>query len=383
MTAKKVLFVVDTLAQHGAERYLYEISKILIKNGFKVDVYSIANLDGKASYYINSLEDIGVGIYLYNHLPFPHVENLIARRIVNTASYRLGNIFDKKFVQNKLDYNLLNFLKSYDIVSIIKWEVYIQKRAIFDAISHKKIHLMSGLNQYADFPYNQLPENGTHLVLMYPQQEQEFFQDRKIRSDFQIDVIPLIIDNTNWRNAYNPLKDNVLRLGIFSRIHYDQPTIFSLFIAHELKNRGLNLELYFFGRHYDELFYKHYLKTVEVLKMGSVVKFMGHIDNIPDAISKCNISLGLMNSLDSVVGYSSIELQSSGLPIVFFNVSNTGYANNDFPIILNTIKELCDKIEELWKSNSLHLLSEKTFSFSKEMYGTEHNEASVLSIFSS
>ncbi|RYE12932.1 MAG: glycosyltransferase family 1 protein [Rickettsiales bacterium] len=320
---------------------------------------------------------------MFNHLPFPDIKNSITRRIVNTASYRLGSLVNNKFVQNKLDYNLLNFLNSYDVVSIIKWEVYLQKRIIFDSILHKKIHLMSGLNQYSDFPYKELPHNKTNLILMYPQQKEEFFQEREIESLFKIDVIPLMIDNETWKNVYNPLNDGVLRLGVFSRIHPDQPTIFFLFVVHELKNRGLTLELYFFGRYYDELFYKHYLKTIEVLKIESLIKFVGHVDNIPNSINEFNIDLGLMNSFKSVVGYSSIELQSSGLPVVFFNVSSSNYIGSDFPIILNTVNELCDKIEELWISNKLRNLSERTFSYSKNTYSVRSNENSVLSVFAS
>lgn len=381
--SKSVIFVVDTLAQHGAERYLYELSKILVRNNFKVDVYSISYLDEKASYYVDVLREIGVKVYLYNYLPFPNIKNLIFRRVVNTASYRVSFLFNKKFIQNKLDYNFFDFLNSYDIVSIIKWEVYIQKRRIFDSISHKKIHLMSGLNQYTEFPYSELPKNKTNLVLMYSEQKEEFFQNKTIDNIFKLDVIPLIIDNEKWENVYNPKDDNVLRLGVFSRIHPDQPTIFFLFVIHELKNRGMNIELYFFGRYYDELFYKHYLKTVEVLKIDSLVKFVGHVENIPSTINDFNINLGLMNSFNSVVGYSSIELQSSGLPLIFFNVSTSNYVSNDFPIILNTISDLCNKIEDLWENNKLPNLSKKTFLYSKKTYGSKSNEAEVVSIFNS
>ena len=381
MSKKKVLFVVDTLAQHGAERYLYEIVKILIKNNFYVSVYSIVELSGDSAYYVDILKDLGVEIYFKSELTHPAINNPIIKKIVNSFSYRVANKLNPLYVKDKIKNNFMNTMHSYDIVSIIKWEVYIKDIISFDSISHKKIHILSAITQYVDYPYSNLPKGKTDFIVMYPEQVNEVLNNRQKREDINFFTIPLLIDNYYWPNRYNPKNDGVLRIGIFSRIQYDQPTIFILSIIHELKIRNIPVVLYFFGRYYDEKFYKHYIKTAEILKVSKDVKFMGHVEDLAEAIELNHLDIGVMNAFDSFVGYSSIELQSHGLPVIFFNITNSGYSS-EYPIIHNTIPEVSDSIEHLWKDKSkLKKMSERTFLFAKEQYGSESNTKKVIAIY--
>ncbi|RYE20280.1 MAG: glycosyltransferase family 1 protein [Sphingobacteriaceae bacterium] len=199
---------------------------------------------------------------------------------------------------------------------------------------------------------------------------------------FTFHNIPLLIDNKQWVNQYSGRENDVLRIGMFSRIHSDQPTVFSFYVIHELKRRLIPVEFYFFGRYYDASFYEYYTKIVHLLKITSEVKFMGHVIDIANAIQDSKLNVGLMNAIDYFVGYSSIEIQSHGLPVVFFNVTESGYYNNDFPIVLNYVNDVCDKIENLWKSNEIKSFSDKTFLYSKQIFGVENNMKNVLKVYS-
>jgi hypothetical protein len=379
MENKKILFVVDTLAQHGAERYLYEMVKILLRHSFSVSICSILELDANASYYVKPMQDLGANIFVISTLPHPDVQPVLLKKVINSFSYRVIRKFDPSYISQKIDDKLASVLKKYDVVSIIKWEVYIRKPAVFDKLPKKKIHIMSALAQYADYPYATLPKGKTDFILMYPEQKKEILNGREDNGEYGFSTIPLLLDNEEWINQYSPKNDGVLRIGIFSRIHHDQPTIFSLYIIHELKSRNIPVVLHFFGRYYDEAFYKHYLKTAEILKIANEVKFMGHTEDIAEAIKSNNLNLGIMNAWDSFIGYSSIELQSHGLPVAFFNVTNTGYSNSNFPFTLNTISELCNTIEKLWQtSGKLEEVSKQAFSYAKNKFGSKHNVDTVI-----
>jgi len=269
----------------------------------------------------------------------------------------------------------------YDVVSIIKWEVYKSKNVLFDKILHKKIHILSTLIQYQTNPYLNLPTTKTDFILMHPEQQNQILKNTLDYSKYKFYHIPLIIENKNWENKYNPSSDGILKLGIFARINPDQPTIFSLFIVHELKSRNIPVMLYFFGRVYNEDFFKYYQKTIEILKIKDQVKFIGHTEDLGQAIKDNNLDLGIMSSLNNLVGYSSIELQSHGLPVLFYNISDSGF-ESEFPFIRNTVSEMCEEIIELWqKKDGLKYLSDHTFLWAKEEYGIHKNHEKIKIAF--
>jgi hypothetical protein len=90
-----------------------------------------------------------------------------------------------------------------------------------------------------------------------------------------------------------------------------------------------------------------------------------------------------MNSIGGNIGYSSIEIQSYGLPILFYNISSEKYIDSDFPLVSNYLPEIIEKIERLWKTpKALDELSKKTFSMSKEIYGISNNFELITKVFS-
>jgi glycosyltransferase involved in cell wall biosynthesis len=380
---KSVVFIVDTLAQHGAERYLLELVKVLVGSNHVVAVCAIDSLLGEHSYYAKELNSLGVDISIVSELPFPNIKNKIIKRIINSFAFRVLNKIDNTFISKKRNAIILGIMKKFDEVSIIKWDVYIKNPILFDALHHKKIHVLSALPQYIHNPYIELPKSDTEFVLMYEGQKDEIVAGREIPMHYNFSVIPLLIDNESWPNCYNPKNDSVFRIGIFSRINKDQPTLFALFVIHLLKAKGLSIKLYFFGRYYDEEFYAFYLKTIEMLRITENVEFMGHTTNIPAAIYDNNLDIGLMNSMNDSIGYSSIELQSLGLPVLFYNISNDVHDSGGMPIMCNDLQELSRLIEHYCVSrNELKCFSDLTFKYAKERYGIKDNRDSIISIYS-
>lgn len=368
---QKICFVVDTLANHGAERYLFEILKSINNRNFECTVFVIRKLENSfEKHYYKYISDLGVNIIEYEVNIFRKIKIKIFNKILTSFTYRILNFIDKKYIKNKIDRLFLNCIKNFDKVIIIKWEVYFRDRHLYDMLENKFICVLSSLAQYLDNPYKELPKSNMNFILMYKEQEQEIMQGMiDTNRLYNFFTFPLVIDNNDFEYSYNPIKKG-FRIGVFSRIHYDQPTIFVFFLLHLLHSKGYkDVEIYFYGRYLDTTFYNFYNQTIKHLKINGSVFFKGHSFDIKQTIFEDQISMGIMNNINGFIGYSSIELLSFGLPVLFFNIdSNTMIKENNL-IIHNDINSLADEVI-YYKNNSdkLGYLSKKLFEFAKNKY---------------
>ena len=103
-----ICFVVDTLVQHGAEKYLFEILKAIDKTRFECKVLCVCPLTELNSYYSPLIENLGVEVleFEYKNL-FNDEPNEFLRKIKNSFSYRFIDRFIKRdYVKNKADNDL-------------------------------------------------------------------------------------------------------------------------------------------------------------------------------------------------------------------------------------------------------------------------------------
>lgn len=321
---KKILFVVDTLAQHGAERYLYEILKAIDHSKFDCSVLSTYPLNETNNYYLPLIQELGIKVdaFTLGEL-YPHVTSDFKRKLMNSLTYRwLGTTGKKEEIQQRSEEELHKKLRGYDLLSILKIEVFNRFPNVFAAYPNSVIHLLSWGIQYQENPYRLLPNRPYRFVTMIESQKDHVLEadfEHISNPEFDFFQFPLILDLSERKNEYQ-IRSSAPIIGVFSRIHYDQPTIMFLFAFQLLLKRIPDAKFYFYGKAVTEQFQKFYEQTAEILGISHALEFKGHVNDLKTSIQNDGISMGWMNIGNSTLGYSSIEISSYGLPVTFFNI---------------------------------------------------------------
>lgn len=349
MSLIKLCFVVDTLANHGAERFLFEILKTIDKTRFECVVYSTKSLKGFECHYEKPINELGISIIQYKEDLYPNIKWKLLKRIATSFTYRL--LSKKVKIDDKIKESKLNYLRSFDRVVLIKWEVYTANREVYDRLDSKVIHVLSTKNQYTSSPFTIIPKGKTAISVMSKNELLYVFpeyQDRTCYLDYSFHTLPLLINDSVFTESYNPNMET-LRIGIFSRISPDQPTLFALYLVHLLKYRNVDIELFFFGKHKDESIFNFYNQQCANLRIADRVKFMGHTFDMAKSIYDNQLTLGVMNCDNDLIGYSSIELIGHGLPVLFYNFNDLDYQNTDSNIlpVFNSIDKMAMYIQDL------------------------------------
>lgn len=347
---KKICFVVDTLANHGAERFLVEVLKTLDRQKFNITVYVTRELTGFETHYKEEITDLGIPIIFHRDDPFYNDSNSFLKRLKTSLLYRLKFLREKDKIIKLVFHQKKHFLAQFDVLSIIKWEVYNHQRQLFDLFDNKVIHILSVNSQYADSPFDVLPKKKTKFILMSPKERAFIFPEVQEEDEtYKFYDFPLIINDRVFTENYNP-HEKEIRIGIFSRISKDQPTSFAFYLVHLLKCRGYDVKLFFYGKILDQELFSFYKQLISNLRIKNNVVFMGHTFSLGNSIMQDQISFGIMNNASGFMGYSSIEIIAHELPLFFFNIDPMEYNNNDTDNVFNSLEEMCDSIEKCLKS---------------------------------
>ncbi|MCJ8291432.1 MAG: hypothetical protein HRT58_16620 [Crocinitomicaceae bacterium] len=372
---KKILFVVDTLAQHGAERYLYEILKAIDRTKFECSVICTYPLDDSNNYYVPLISDLGIEINDFQLGDLhPGVDSKIKRKVRNSLSYRWMNLTGRKGeIKKRSEAELHKKLDGFDLISILKIEVFNRFPDVFASYPSSVIHLLSWGIQYLENPYLNLPDRPYRFVTMIESQKEHVCGtafNNITEPNFDFFQFPLILDLSDRKNNYNSTTENPI-IGVFSRINYDQPTIMFLFAFQLLLKRIPNAKMYFYGKAMTDQFLQFYTQTAQILGISHALEFKGHVPDLKTSIETDKITMGWMNIGNSTLGYSSIEISSYGLPVTFFNIDKHDPSKIDERLnVFNDLESFVECSSEVVSSQTrLQVESEKIHDFIQ----TEHN----------
>ncbi|PHR34159.1 MAG: hypothetical protein COA38_04300 [Fluviicola sp.] len=373
--AKKILFVVDTLAQHGAERYLYEILKAIDRTKFECSVICTYPLDDSNNYYVPLISDLGIEITDFQLGDLhPEVDSKIKRKVLNSLSYRWMNFTGRKGeIKKRSEAQLQKRLEGFDLLSIIKIEVFNRFSDVFVSIPNLVIHLLSINIQYLENPYLNLPDRPYRFVTMIENQKEHVCEtafEHITEPNIDFFQFPLILDLSDRKNNYKSTTENPI-IGVFSRINYDQPTIMFLFAFQLLLKRIPKAKMYFYGKSMTDQFLQFYTQTAQILGISHALEFKGHVPDLKTSIETDKITMGWMNIGNSTLGYSSIEISSYGLPVTFFNIDKHDPSKIDERLnVFNDLESFVECSSEVISSQErLQIESEKIHDFIQ----TEHN----------
>ena len=333
----KILFVHSQLVQHGSERYLYELCKVLDKDRFEIHVLTRFFLI-KDNFYYSKLLDIGCQIHAkllsLRHLRYPFKFFFNRYKFVRVILRFLHTLLIKIIY--------FNFFQKFDVIAVIGIETYCD--ALAPLLDNQKNVIIHHVNHQFQFERNYFDEcQQNKIIISDDQQRNEILNSKMSDAICYFLPLPMAFDKYTNIGLTKVFNKNFTRVAVFSRLYKDRPNepLFRCFS--EFRKFNPNAEMYFYGDG-DSSQYYDLLNDLGIL--DSVI-FRGHSRSISDSIINDKIDILWLVSMGKSISYSSIEISGFGMPMVFWNLNDidslkiladTNGAINSF----NNLKEFID-----------------------------------------
>lgn len=323
---KSVLIIHSQLAQHGSERFMYEVAKVLTDNGHNVDILTRPFFIKKQYYYEKFIE---IGSKIHNRL--------ITLRHINFFLRKLKiKVFPPSHLTRVL-YRCLSkilfqsILKKYDFIYVIGLETYCDSLAPLSYGLRKQLNIqvfdvMHDFQRDRDYS---LEYNLNEVVVIDRKQELELNQSMPT---VKCKKFSLLIDFDSLRK-YNfdsgeiDFKRRALNIGVVSRLSLDRPNEIIFRYFSEL-NKLFNVHLHWFGGG-DKDLYSQICKKLSISK--DTISFHGHSSNILYDLKENNVDLCWQTCMGLSLNYAPIELMGQGFPVYLINIDPKFYSVKDHP----------------------------------------------------
>lgn len=364
---KNILIVHSQLNQHGSEKLLFEIIKLLKLKEFNVDVLTRPFFI-KNQYYYNIINKMGINIVL-KFITFRHITffTKFARNKNNLSHRFFKNIY--KYIGKKYFFHLYS---KYDKIIIIGMETYCDSFYYMDGEKTKILvhHVMHQFQQERNY-CEQFDLD--RLIILDLQQEKEI---KKYLPDINLIHFPLPINLNDYSDFnYSNIKKQYtsirkLKIGVVSRVVIDRPNE-PIFVHFSKIANIIPAELHFFGRG-DPKIYKSLLRSLGL--DNNKIFFHGHSNSIIESFKKFEIDLAWSVSMNGSISYSAIEMIAMKIPVFFINIGDKSiysYGNK-----LNIIESEDQTIEfhnNILKGKcDLKMVAESQFTFIANNFASEN-----------
>jgi glycosyltransferase involved in cell wall biosynthesis len=307
-----VLFVIGHLVQSGAERFVYEVLKAIDRERFDVALLTKSRIRPTDFYY----EKIkALGIPVYRRLPLwygrlqRHARPLYLRlRPLIEFIYRL---YAKPRLKPLLD--------RYDVINAVQIENYYALQPILPDNEKVITYLMAHRFQYTFDPLHDCERGRRYRLAIFDPVMREEFAGSVCEPVEEIHF-PLAIDlsATTDLSACARIAPPY-RIGVFVRLGRDRPLVGILRAFAALRAKGVDAQLWLYGRGDRELF----AKDIDALGIREHVSFRGHTNNIERTLREDGLTMVWMTSYGPVIAYASIEVGSYAFPMIFWNQHGT------------------------------------------------------------
>jgi glycosyltransferase involved in cell wall biosynthesis len=312
----RLLFVINQFPQGGSERYLFEVCAALDRRLFDLHILTRRDVD-RAGFYYQRIEKLGIPI----HAIRPHVPN-IKRFAPGVASWRPYRVARNRVSSWLAHWCNADVLRSFDLIACIQLENFL---ALQDALGDHRgvvVHLMSSRFQYTYDPYDEVRRDRHHRFVTFDQS-----QNDEIRSigDSETFLWPLSMDLTGYPLLpIPPPSDRPLKIGIVTRLSREKP-LAQLFRAFKELLAQINVTLHVYGGGDPTIF----AEEIRALGIGDRVTFEGHRENLLGMLASDGLSMCWLLSVGTLLGYATIEVAASGMPMVFWNLGSPDPSSTD------------------------------------------------------
>ena len=309
----RVLFAIPSLAQAGAERYVFEYARALDKRRFEVEVLTPETVSPD-EFYDKKLREIGIKVHRSIPASRDHLIDLIPdKRRLKPLKQQLRKV---DAALSSLEVSRLRpFFRGYDIISLIQIEIYNAVQRALSPEDRVVIHLMSHRFQYDRDPYARCQPGVQYRCLLFDPAQKDELRGSALEGASTA-LIPLALDLGGRENIYAPREEGPKKVAIFSRIDPSR-RLEPLFYSFQALARRADVRLHLYGRGNPEVF----RSMLDVLHIRDKVIFEGHQEDIESAIRRDQPHLVWMMSVGVATGYGGVEIGSYGVPTAFYNYS--------------------------------------------------------------
>jgi glycosyltransferase involved in cell wall biosynthesis len=328
MNKVKLLIVSWSLMQAGSERWVYEICRSIDKDRFEVGLLT-ARPPGNAeddlfwTTYPKKLRDLDIPIF-----PFISVdERSTAERLWDKGQRVIRGLFGKD--AGYVNPRIVDLFRQYDAICVIDFYNYIFVRNELHTICPKSffVVLHCHLVQFDTPIYDSFDRNKTYdFTYFCPKQIEEVAEGGHDKARNRFFYSPLVMDLSSTPNLYNPPQDEVL-FAIFTRVAPTKPIDAFIESFYEIKmNCHRQVKLLIYGEVVDQLYFEKLWNKMSGFGLGeNDIVFKGHAPNMAAAIAQDRVNIYWGLSINTSVGYASIEVGAMGIPSIYWNLdTNTG-----------------------------------------------------------
>jgi glycosyltransferase involved in cell wall biosynthesis len=308
----RLLFVIGHLVQSGAERFTYEVLKAIDRDRFDVALLTKSRIR-KSDFYYDKIRALGIPIH--RRLPLWYGRLQRHARPLYLALRPLIDFVYRLWARPRLS----RILDGYDVINAIQIENYYALQPVLRDNAKVVPYLMAHRFQYSFDPMDDC-EAGRHyrFALFDPVMREEFAGS--VCEPVEEIHFPLVIDLSATTDLSSSARiAPPYRIGVFVRLAKDRPLVGILQAFAALRARGVDAELWLYGRGDRELF----AKDIEALGIREHVSFRGHTSSIERTLREDGLSMVWMTSYGPVIAYASIEVGSYAYPMIFWNQHGT------------------------------------------------------------
>lgn len=309
----RVLCVIPSLGQAGAERYLFEYVRALDPRRYAIEVLTTEQTTD-ADFYCRELRARGVVVHCT--IPGQRLDILTAllpdrRRLrplkgaVTRASGALGG------AERALRFR--SFLRGFDVISFLQIEAYYLLQGALADNDRVLIHLMSHRFQYDRPVYDRLLPGRKYRCLLFDPNQADELRGTAAEGG-ETAFVPLALDLTGRDAIYAPSPAGRKRIAVYSRIDPSrrlEPLIYAL----QGLVRRVDAELWLYGRGDTAALFS----MLDTLRIRDRVVLPGHQEDLEGALRRDQPHLVWMASVGAALGYASLEVGSFGFPIAFYS----------------------------------------------------------------
>lgn len=311
MSKINVLLVVSEFYQSGTSRFTYEIDSALNKKEFITSIISLNPLNNSSQwidYYNHKHEELGTKLYFFQDIDKPFTPNLnqrIKRKLFGT---QLPNVWK----------NVVDFFDQFDIISVMgEYNYPYIKKYLTD--SHRKklfIHPQNSVYQKVDNYASFEKTLSFNFVSAFTKKDTPFeFKEFK---SYKHTYLPLSFKIPNNKPLWRKPKNNIKKIGLFSRLGRTKPIDSFIYSFQILSNYLTNVELHIFGSGDPEK--EGVLRYVKQLDLQDKIKFRGHQKKMLETALSENLDLVWLHGYHSLPGgWAGYDIASVGIPQVFWN----------------------------------------------------------------
>ncbi|MEP7122883.1 MAG: hypothetical protein ABJE95_18295 [Byssovorax sp.] len=332
----RILYVIPSLGQAGAERYLFEYARALDPARFEISVLT-TDQTTDADFYCRELR--ARGFVVHCTIPSSRLDLVNAllpdRRRLRPLKGLIARA-DRALSDAERALRFRSFLRGFDVISFLQIEAYyLLQRALADN-DRVLIHLMSHRFQYPSSPYDRLLPGRKYRCLLFDLNQAEELRGTAAEHA-ETTFVPLGLDLTGRDRIYAPSPTGRRRIAIYSRIDPSRRLEPLLYALQGLVRR-VDAELWLYGRGDTTTLFA----MLDTLRLRDRVVLPGHQEDLESALRRDQPHLTWMASAGTAIGYASLEVGSFGFPIGFYSFgaeseesvrARTGGAINSFASI--------------------------------------------------